>query len=49
MKAEKMKLDIERVSERDRCSINQFVVMTAAEKLVALDAEEDFLQLRCTG
>ena len=42
MKAEKMKLGIERVSKRDGCGINQFVVMAAAEKLVALDAEDYF-------
>ena len=42
MKAEKMKLDIERVSKRDGCSINQFVAMAAAEKLAALDAEDYF-------
>ena len=40
MKAEKMKLDIERMSKRDGCSINQFVAMAAAEKLAALDAED---------
>ena len=42
MKAEKMKLDIERVSKRDGCGINQFVAMAAAEKLAALDAEDYF-------
>ena len=42
MKAEKMKLDIERVSKRDGCSINQFVAMAAAKKLAALDAEDHF-------
>ena len=35
MKTDQMGLDIERVSERDGCSINQLVVMTAVEKLAA--------------
>ena len=42
MQAEKRKLDIERVSKRDGCSINQFVAMAAAEKLAARDAEDYF-------
>ena len=40
MKADQMKVDIERVSKRSGTSINQFVAMTAAEKLAALDAED---------
>ena len=42
MKTDQMKVDIERVSKRDGCSINQFVAMAAAEKLAALDAEDYF-------
>lgn len=37
-----LKAGIERVSERDGTSINQFVAMAAAEKLATLDAEDYF-------
>ena len=39
MKADQIKVDIERASKRGGCSINQFIAMTAVEKMAALDAE----------
>ncbi|MBC7648695.1 MAG: toxin-antitoxin system HicB family antitoxin [Vitreoscilla sp.] len=42
MNIDEIKRGIECVSKRDGTGINQFVAMTAAEKLAALDAEDYF-------
>jgi hypothetical protein len=41
-----LKSALEKISERDGTSINQFLVIAAAEKIAAMQTEEFFLERR---
>jgi len=41
-----LKAALERLSERDGTSMNQFLVVAAAEKIAAMETEEFFLERR---
>lgn len=41
-----MKEDVERLSKRDGTSVSQFVVVAVAQRIVAMRAEEAFMERR---
>jgi len=41
-----MKAAVEKISERDGTSMNQFLVVAAAEKIAAMETENCFMERR---